>query len=125
MEIKIDRSCKKCHPNALNQIINVIQSAWDCVEKDIFCSEFLGYGDPEFVAVDALFYWDGSDTEYAKIQDFLDRSEYDFVGIILYPGFYLSESNMLGEGFCYPFSIPDPAYRWQSHVLNFLIFDKR
>jgi hypothetical protein len=125
MKINIDRSCQKCGSNRLKQIEHEIQLAWNCIDEGITSEHFLGYADPAFIAVDVLFYWDGSDTEYARIQDFLDTGKYDYVGIILYPGFYLLESNMLGEGFYYPFKIPDPQYFFRSHHLDFLIFDQR
>ena len=125
MKFKIDPSCQKCHPNRLKKIIDEILEAWDCVDRDIFPEKFLGYADPESIAVDFLFYWDGSDTEYARIQNFLDSSKYDYVGIILYPDFYLLESNMLGEGFYYPFKIPNSKYYFRSYNSDFLIFDER
>lgn len=123
MKVNIDPSCQKCHSNRLKKIIDEIFDAWDCVDKDIFPEKFLGYADPKSIAVDFLFYWDGEDTEYARIQDFLDTGKYDYVGIILYPDFYFLESNMFGEGFYYPFEISNPKYYFRSYNEDFLVFD--
>ena len=70
----IDSSCQECHPYRLEDITDAICIAWYSLEENVFFEEFLGR-DLESMAVDFLFYWDGSDTEYARIQQFLDKEK--------------------------------------------------
>lgn len=84
---RLDFSCQECNVNRLNQVIDRIEDAWNCLEngssKDedrFFQTNYYNCYD---IAVDIVFYWNGNNTE--EIKKYLDKNPDLLIAVICYP----------------------------------------
>jgi hypothetical protein len=115
---RLDFSCKDCNVNRLNQVIDRIETAWNCIEngsnkdEDEFF-ELNGYT-CETVVVNTIIYWNGHNT--VEIQHYIDsnfQEEKELIAIVDHPEFK-------DEGYEYIDSYPLVApwgYRWK-YIFN-------
>lgn len=88
---RLDFSCKDCNTNRLNQIVYLVETAWNCVESpytkdEHFFREINGHNCDD-LAVDKIFYWNSHNT--AELQKYIDVcfSKKELIAIIDHPEF--------------------------------------
>ena len=84
---RLDIGCSDCNTNRLNQVVDRIWEAWNCIEngssKDEEIFFLANYYDCYDIAVDIVFYWNGNNTE--KIKEYLDKNPNLLIAVICYP----------------------------------------